>query len=367
MKNILHIILFFIICSACFANSPPTVKNVTASQRTDSSGIVDIEYTLSDADNDRCDITLQVSDDGSSWGIKPSSSALSGDLNNVYPGRRHIEWNSKADLPGAYGSNYRIKITADDGSGPGGMVWVYIDDDGSGMKDENGSPIDKGGFTGYMSKYETTNAQYCQYLNQALDSGDIVISGGEVDGNGGPYDGEIYYDMDDSDAQISWNGSEFYVETRDGYDMSNHPVVEVSWYGATAFANYYGWRLPTEWEWQAVADHHSELTYGCGPGINHNRANYDQDNPLNLSDFPYTAPVNYYETGGRPGPYGYGMCDMAGNVWEWTDSWYSGSHDDRVLRGGAWGSYMDGSCRVSHRYYNYPRNTDKNYGFRICR
>jgi hypothetical protein len=39
------------------------------------------------------------------------------------------------------------------------ITWVYIDDDGSGMVDGNGNPINEGGFTGYMSKYETTNAQ----------------------------------------------------------------------------------------------------------------------------------------------------------------------------------------------------------------
>jgi len=95
--------------------------------------------------------------------------------------------------------------------------------------------------------------------------------------------------------------------------MADHPVGEVSWYGATAFASYYGWRLPTEWEWQAVADFDGTYIYGCGTTINQSKANYYDGgyaNPLGLSSYPYTSPVDYYAS------YGYGMNDMAGNVWE---------------------------------------------------
>ena len=327
-----------------FANSPPVVSNVTAGQRTDGSGIVDIYYTLSDADNDRCTVNIEVSDDGgSSWDV--TATALSGDIGeNISPGRRHITWDSRTDLPGEYGTNYRVKITADDGAGPGGMVWVSISE---------------AGFTGYMSKYETTNAQYCQFLNEALVSGDIKIQSGEVYGNSGPYNGKIYYDMDDSYAQISYSGGSFYVESRDGYSMANHPVVEVSWYGATAFADYYGWRLPTEREWQAVADFDGSYTYGCGTTINQSKANYDYANPLGLSRWPCTSPVGYYPA------YGYGMCDMAGNAWEWTDSIYSGSF--RVIRGGSW-NRRGLSCEVSFRGYSrYPISTGNHLGFRVCR
>ncbi len=55
------------------------------------------------------------------------------------------------------------------------MVWVDVNDSGAGMKDDDGNPISHGGFTGYMSKYETTNAQYCQFLNSALDAGMIRV------------------------------------------------------------------------------------------------------------------------------------------------------------------------------------------------
>ena len=44
-------------------------------------------------------------------------------------------------------------------------------------------------------------------------------------------------------------------------------MTYVTWYGATAICNYYGYRLPTELEWQAVADYEGEFNYGCGIDI----------------------------------------------------------------------------------------------------
>lgn len=103
--------VLFLLPQSASANSAPVVSNVRASQRTDGSGIVDVYYTLTDDDGDRCDISLVVSDDGgSSWSITPSSSALSPDLSNVSPGRRHIIWQSKTDLPCAYGTNFMVKV-----------------------------------------------------------------------------------------------------------------------------------------------------------------------------------------------------------------------------------------------------------------
>ena len=352
MKNILFIMLTLTIGSVCFANTAPQVSNVTVSQRTDGSGIVDIYYNLSDADNDRCTVTVQVSDDGgSSWTV--TASALSGDIGgNISPGSRHITWNSKSDLPGAFGSNYRVKVTADDGQGPSGMEWVYINDPGVSGHEP---------FNGYMSKYETTNAQYAQYLNAAKASGDVTVSGSYVVGTSGPYSGQNYYYLAGSGytyngatnggaARINWTGSSFTVDG--GFD--NHPVTYVSWYGSTAFASYYGWRLPTEWEWQAVADYNGSYTYGHGPGtITNSLANY----------YGSTHPYGTTAVGAYGSIHGYGMCDMAGNVWEWTST-VSGSY--RVLRGGCWYYYVN-YCGVSNRGYGHPNGTYNVYGFRVCR
>ncbi len=339
-----------------WANSDPTINNVSAVQRTDGSGIVDISYTLSDGDADKCSISVQVSSDsGSTWAITPTASALTGSLTNVTPGRRTIQWASKTDLPGAYGTNYRVKVTADDNSGPAGLVWVPINDPGiSGHE----------GFNGYMSKYETTNAQYCQFLNAAKATGDIVVIDSDVNGasgsnSGTDFAGQVYYNLAGSGytfngatnggaARINWTGSAFTVDS--GFE--NHPVTYVSWYGATAFASYYGWRLPTEWEWQAVADYNGSYTYGCGTTISNSKANYSG------SIHPYgTTAVGAF------GTYGYGMADMAGNVWEWTST---PNNSNRVVRGGSMGNDAD-RCSVSSRTNNKPDSRNYGLGFRVCR
>lgn len=205
---------------------------------------------------------------------------------------------------------------------PQGMEWVYIDDTGV------------LGYEGYMSKYETTNAQYCEYLNSALADGEIWVYRNVIYAASDTNRREPYFNVypEDSESQITFDGSVFSVRTRDGHDMSNHPVVEVSWYGATAFCDYYGYRLPTGWEWHAVADYDGSYTYGCGTTIDHSKANYGEYNPLGLTSHPYTTPVDYYPS------YGYGLNDMAGNVWEWTDScaYTQCEPNYRLSRSGCW-------------------------------
>ena len=64
------------------------------------------------------------------------------------------------------------------------ITWVSINDPGVSGHES---------FNGEMSKYETTNAQYCQYLNAAKASNAITVSGSYVVGDSGPYSGQNYY------------------------------------------------------------------------------------------------------------------------------------------------------------------------------
>jgi formylglycine-generating enzyme required for sulfatase activity len=242
---------------------------------------------------------------------------------------------------------------------PCNLVWVDINDPGVAGHE---------GFAGYMSKYETTNAQYCEYLNAAKSDGLITVYSNSVYAVSDTSHSQVYFDTyaADSYSQITYSGGVFSVRSREGYSMANHPVVNVSWYGATAFCNYCGYRLPTEWEWQAVADYDGSYTYGCGTTINQSKANYyDYDygyaNPLGLSSYPFTSPVDHFSS------YGYGMNDMAGNAWEWTSSCYYAGCDYgyRVLRGGGW-SCNDRVCAVSLRD-GYPGDSNGDVGFRVCR
>jgi formylglycine-generating enzyme required for sulfatase activity len=215
-----------------------------------------------------------------------------------------------------------------------------------------------------MSKYETTNAQYCVFLNAALATGDVIVDGTNVKGSSGSnpgtdYTGVIYYNLAGSGytagdavnggaARIHYSGGVFTIDS--GFE--NHPVTYVSARGAMAFCNYYGWRLPNEWEWQAVADYTGGYTYGCGTAINTGNANF-----VSSSHLYGTKEV------GIMGTYGYGMCDMAANVWEWTSSTNLNNH---YIRGGGWNNAA-AACTVSFRWEQSYDILNAMTGFRVCR
>jgi sulfatase modifying factor 1 len=208
-------------------------------------------------------------------------------------------------------------------------------------------------------------------------------------------------------SQIAYSGGVFSVRTKNGRAMSNDPMAEVSWYGAVAYCNWRSWqegkeqcydlstwncdfskkgyRLATEAEWEYGA--RGALAGGrfpWGNTISHSQANYYSSSSYsydvsptrgyhpNWDDVsPYTSP------GGSFAANGYGLYDMAGNVWEWCNDWYSSyssasqtnptgptSGTYRVLRGGGW-YYNAYHCRVARRYYGRPTYRSYYLGFRI--
>ncbi len=244
---------------------------------------------------------------------------------------------------------------------PSGMVWVHVDDPG--LADHENSS-----FAGYVSKYEVTNAQYCEFLNAALASGDIkkaddnIVYGAEGSNEGADFPCKIYFKTYPATpySQIVYEDDKFKVRCRDGIDMSNHPVVEVSWYGATAFCNYYSCKLPNEWQWAAIADFDGSYVFGCGKTIDEKKARYYDvgiADTLGLKKYPFTAPVGHY------GEYGYGLCDISGNVCEWTSTEVG---DYRVIRGGGWRSYSYYNMIVMRDAYD-ASSTSLSVGFRPCR
>ena len=74
-----------------------------------------------------------------------------------------------------------------------------------------------------------------------------------------------------------------------------------------------------------------------------------------------TSPVAMYPLGiSQP----FGLMDLAGNVWEWTNSWYDERERGRVLRGGSWGLDQDLAC-CGIRLRDHPLNSNRNVGFRL--
>ena len=151
-------------------------------------------------------------------------------------------------------------------------------------------------------------------------------------------------------------------------EKEDDPVANVTWAEAAAYCAWRGKRLPTEAEWEKACRGGAEKVihpWGDEPASDQ-RAHYDSlAGPVKTCSFDKNA---------------YGLCDMAGNVWEWTADWYGKDYyaeapaesptgpaagEYRVLRGGSWADVAK-YLTCAYRSYARPGERSPNIGFRCA-
>ncbi len=258
----------------------------------------------------------------------------------------------------------RLTYTVDDPT-PEGMVSIPAGEFQMGSNDPEAFNDEQPVHTVYvdaffMDKYEVTNLEYQKFVlaNPRWSKGRIADR---------YHDGFYLY---------HWNGNDY------PQGKADHPVVNVSWYAAMAYAQWKQKRLPTEaeWEYAARGGLDGQKYPWKGDGIDSGRANYYS----NVGD---TTAVDKYP------PNGYGLYDMAGNVWEWcldeynkdfyrtsprenplsganTVDWIISNFTSvkglRVFRGGSW-DFLPRFLRAAYRNANYPTFMYPDIGFRCVR
>ena len=243
----------------------------------------------------------------------------------------------------------------------------------------------------YIGKYEVTKAEWDEVRTWGLSNGYTDLAAGSGKASNHPVQTITWYDM------VKWcnarsqkegltpayytNDAQTTIYKTGDVDVTN---AQVNW-----SAN--GYRLPTEAEWEKAARGGlSGKRFPWGDTISHSQANYQASS--NFS-YDFSGSVNNYHPtyATEPSPYtspvgafaanGYGLHDMAGNVWEWCWDWYgtyaagsqtnprgSTSGTTRVGRGGGW-HYGPLICRVAWRYGfdSIPTYSNMDFGFRVAR
>jgi formylglycine-generating enzyme required for sulfatase activity len=203
----------------------------------------------------------------------------------------------------------------------------------------------------YLSKYEITNAQYSAFLN---DIGADPI---------GTYKRDDYIHITKPSCMINYEEEKFVPQK----GKENFPAIEVTWFGAQAFSEWLGGRLPTEaeWEYAARGGRKSQNYIYSGSNKVEEVAWYDQNSREKLREVGLKKPNEL------------GFYDMSGNVWEWCYDWYDRYPRreqtnplgpdygyGKVIRGGSY-LYYGRFCRVANRGSSTPAYCFNNYGFRI--
>ncbi|HNW83628.1 MAG TPA: formylglycine-generating enzyme family protein [bacterium] len=229
--------------------------------------------------------------------------------------------------------------------------------------DSDESPYHEMTLSAYkIDKYEVTAGEY----QKCVDAGDC--------NNSNESEPHYYTTTDDPSCNLGATGK------------GDHPMQCVSWYGAKAYCEWKGLRLPTEAEWEKAARGTEGAKYPWG-----NEPEVSCEYAIMA---PYIAETDEYDNGcgtdstwvvgsKEKGKSPYGAYDMIGNVWEWTNDWYGETYyettpsenpagpesgGNRVLRGGSWSNSSDYNLlRASSRASTTPDSWNTYYGFRCAK
>ncbi len=387
---------------ACFyrvaqlPHSGLAVTNVSVQQRT-GSALLDIYYDLGDLYASTASITVLVSTDGGLT-YHAAAASFSGDIGTgVSAGSgRHIVWNVGADWSALAAANVRIKIIADRAPAGADMALVPGGAFNMGNTKTDGlaceSPVHAVNVSAfYAGRCEVTKALWDEVAQWATNHGYSLASPAVGAGSSLPVQQVSWYDA------VKWCNARsekegmppaYYVDLawQTAYRTGEVDLAEgnVRWQGA-------GYRLPTEAEWEKAARGGLDgKRFPWGDTLTQSQANYwstafetfdvngaPGPHPL-APDFPNMLPVGSFR------PSGYGLYDMAGNIWEWCwdyygDAWYADSGavidntrgptvaswgGDRVYRGGS-GVDIAWKSRVANRADAPPRFAMGHFGFRV--
>ncbi len=388
-----HLTLVFALwgCLASVWAAGPTVSNVRSGQRPGSQ-LVDIDYDLGDPDSATLTVSVTVSENGGVSYTVPATSFTGAVGSGVAPGRgKRMTWNAGADYPNKFTANVRFRITASDDPippAPSGMALIPSGRFQMGDSFGEGSffelPIHEVFVSAfYMDKYEVTKVVWDAVKDWGGANGYDLGGRGEGKAANHPVQAVSWYDV------VKWCNARSQKEGRVPAYYTDVALTQV--YKTGQLAPYVKWnagyRLPTEAEWEKAARGGASgrrFPWSDADTITHSRANifssplwnYDvsptrEFHPTYaVGNNPYTSPVGSFA------PNGYGLYDMAGNVFEWCSDLYGGysggiqtdprgpgSGSYRVIRGGGWRNPAV-DCRSAVRYGNLPEGRNDHYGFR---